>query len=40
MNTLNIRHKSKFTSRRFGLAPSSGVQIKCEMFKIRLYVKC
>ena len=28
MNTLNKRHKSKFTSRCFGLKPSSGVQIK------------
>ena len=40
MKTLNKKHKSKFTLRRFGLVPSSGVQIKCEMFKIRLYVKC
>ena len=34
MNTSNKRHKSKFTSRCFGLTPSSGVQIKFEMFKI------
>ena len=30
MNTLNKRHKSKFTSRRFGLTPSSGVQMQFE----------
>ena len=31
MNTLNKRHKSKFTSRCFDLAPLSGVQIKFEI---------